>query len=62
MDGEHINNIENQKEQEFSEILRQLEIFERVYPYYTNMIQNHMPSVSEKELDLKSTMRTENED
>lgn len=62
MDGEIINNIENQKEQDFGEILRQLEIFERVYPYYANMIQDHMPSASKKELDLESTMHTENED
>ena len=61
MDEEIIKNIEN-KEEEIGEILRQLEIFERVYPYYTNMIQDHMPSSSSKESSLKSTMHTENDD
>jgi len=57
-----IKNIEHKEEDEFGEILRQLEIFERVYPYYTNMIQDHISSSSSKESSLKSTMRTENED
>ncbi|OYT29154.1 hypothetical protein B6U98_03020 [Thermoplasmatales archaeon ex4572_165] len=58
MDEGIIKNIEH-KEDEFGEILRQLEIFERVYPYYTNMIQDHIPSSSSKESSLKSTMHTE---
>jgi len=61
MDEGIIKNIEN-KEEEIGDILRQLEIFERVYPYYTNMIQDHMPSSSSKESSLKSTMHTENDD
>ena len=61
MDEEIIKNIEN-NEEEIGEILRQLEIFERVYPYYTNMIQDHMPSSSNNESSLKSTMHTENDD
>ena len=59
MDEGIIKNIEHKEEDEFGEILRQLEIFERVYPYYTNMIQDHIPASSSKESSLKSTMRTE---
>ena len=62
MDEGIIKNIEHKEEDEFGEILRQLEIFERVYPYYTNMIQDHIPSSSSKEASLKSTMHTENDD
>ena len=61
MDEEIIKNIEN-KEEEIGEILRQLEIFERVYPYYNNKLQDHMPASSNNESSLKSTMHTENDD
>jgi hypothetical protein len=57
MEDERIKIIEQMKELNLAQILEQYETFERVYPYYMNMLQDHNSIESGEERVLKSTMK-----
>ena len=57
MEDERMKNIEERKEVNLSEILEQFETFERVYPYYVNMLQDHTSLEPKEDSMLKSTMK-----
>ena len=57
-----VKHNEHQKELEFGDILQQLETFERVYPYFTNMIQHQKNHETAKDSELKSVMKKESID
>jgi hypothetical protein len=57
MDEEVIKNIIPNKELDLAHILEQFETFERVYPYYQNMLQDHPSLELKEESTLNSTMK-----
>ena len=57
MDDERIKIIEQMKDLNLAQILEQYEAFERVYPYYMNMLQDHNSMESKEERVMKSTMK-----
>jgi hypothetical protein len=62
MDEREIKNIDNQKPNDFGHILHQLERIERIYPYYSNMLKNHISDQSSIENNINSIMKKESKD
>lgn len=59
MEDSRMKEIDFRKDFDLNQILEQLETFERVYPYYVNMLQDHTTDEPSHNPPLKSTMKHE---
>lgn len=57
MEDRRMKDLDPRIDLDLSQILEQFETFERVYPYYVNMLQGHSTLESKQDNQLKSTMK-----
>jgi hypothetical protein len=59
MEDKRMKDLDLKKDLDLNQILEQFETFERVYPYYVNMLQDNSALEPKQDNSLKSVMKKE---
>ena len=59
MEDRRMKDMNQRKDLELTQILEQFETFERVYPYFVNMLQDHTAIEPKQDGLLKTIMKKE---
>jgi len=59
MEDRRMKDLDLKKDLDLNQILEQFETFERVYPYYVNMLQDNSALEPKQDNSLKSIMKKE---